>query len=124
MQLGQAVPYTSPDSFDLGSLGGTTLSANGGLGDTTAAQGVLVIPGIQNNPGHSGVLGGTVLANIYAALASQATIPGAIFLSGQQNYIIHHIQKNVAQTDHEGFKLQYSQIPCNSAGVYYETSGL
>ena len=28
MQLGQAVPYTSPDSFDLGSLGGTTLSAN------------------------------------------------------------------------------------------------
>jgi len=125
MQLSQAVPYTSPDSFDINSIGGTIASAaNGDIADTTASQGYVLIPGVQNNPGHAGIFGGSVLANTYATAAKQVIAPGAIHLSGQQNYVIHHIQKNVAQTGYEGFKLQFLQLPCTSAGVYYASTGL
>ena len=85
---------------------------------------MLVITNVQNDPGHAGIFGGQILANTYAALANQNTVPGALFLSGQKLYILTHSQKNVAQTDYEGFSLQWNQLPCNSAGVYYSTSGL
>ena len=96
----------------------------GDLGDTTAAQAVLVIPNVQNNPGHAGIFGGQILSNSYAALANQQATPGALFLSGTKPYKFTHYQKNVAQTGYEGFKLQFTQMPCNSANILYESSGL
>jgi hypothetical protein len=88
-------------------------------------MGYVLIPGVQNNPGHAGIFGGSVLANTYhATVAKQVVTPGAIFLSGQQTYVLHHTQKNVDQTGYEGFKLQFNQLACNSAGNYYASDGL
>lgn len=125
LQLSQAVPYTSPDSFDINSIGGTISSAaNGNIADTTASQAYVLIPGVVNNPGHAGIFGGNVLANTYATAAKQNVKPGAIFLSGQQNYVIHHTQKSVSQSGYEGFKLQFNQLACNSFGNYYASDGI
>ena len=67
---------------------------------------LVLIPGVVNNPGHAGIFGGSVLANTYATAAKQNVKPGAIFLSGQQNYVIHHTQKSVSQSGYEGFKVR------------------
>lgn len=123
LQLSQVVPYTSPDSFDLSSIG-TVGNANGAIGDVAAAQAVLTINGVVNNPGHGNIFGGTVFGNIYASAANSNSKPGAVLVTGQKNYILQHTQKNVAQTGYEGFSLQFNQLPCSSATNYYESSGL
>ena len=96
----------------------------GAVGDVAAAQAVLTIAGIQNNPGHGNIFGGTVLGNIQVKAASANSVPGAVIVTGQKNYILQHTQKNVAQTGYEGFSLQFNQLPCSSAAFYYESSGL
>lgn len=132
LQISQAVPYTSPDSFSLNDLSTLTSdigAANGGLGDTAAAQGTVTITGTVGVSGasstHHGVFGGQVLTNTYVALDNQQDIPGAIFITGQKQYVIRHTQKNVAQSTSEvGFKLQWVQMPCNAAAVMYQSTGL
>ena len=65
-----------------------------------------------------------VLGNIYASAANSNSVPGAVLLTGNKNYILQHHQKNVDQDGYEGFSLIYNQLPCSSATVYYESSGL
>ena len=54
----------------------------GAIGDTTAAQAVLTINGVLNNPGHGNIFGGTVLGNIYATAAKSNSKPGAVIVTG------------------------------------------
>ena len=86
---------------------------------------VLTIGGVQNNPGHGNIFSGTVLGNIYVDDDENGnSVPGAVIVTGQKNYILQHTQKNVAQTGYEGFSLQFNQLPCSSAAVYYESAGV
>ena len=43
---------------------------------------MLTINGVQNNPGHGNIFGGTVLGNIYATAAKSNSKPGAVIVTG------------------------------------------
>ena len=47
---------------------------------------MLTINGVQNNPGHGNIFGGTVLGNIYASAANSNSKPGAVIVTGKINY--------------------------------------
>ena len=70
------------------------------------------------------VFSGNILANTYVSLAIQQTTPGVLIVTGQHMYKIEHTIANLAQTNMEGFKLQFYQLPCNSHTAYYESTGL
>ena len=93
------------------------------LAVTAAAQGYVTISGVVGSSAIR-VFSGEVLSNTYVALASQQTVPGALLVTGNHQYIIRHTIANVAQTDYEGYKLQFYQLPCNANSVYYESTGL
>jgi len=124
LQLSQAVPYTSPDSFEVNDLAtAVTGAANGDdLGHTAAAEGIVTIAGVVGAKAIQS-FGGQVFANDYEALASQQTVPGAAFISGNQQWIIRHTVNNVAQTDMYGFKLQWNQLSCSAADLSYRSDG-
>jgi hypothetical protein len=123
LQLSQAVPYTSPDSFDLSTIG-TVGAANGdSVAVTTAAQGYITISGVVGAPA-ARVFSGIALSSPVTTAAKQQSVPGALFVTGNHQYIIRHTSGDVAQTDMEGFSIQWNQLPCNAADVYDQTTGL
>ena len=67
----------------------------GAIGDTTAAQAVLTINGVQNNPGHGNIFGGTVLGNIQATAAKSNSKPGAVIVTGKINYRFSTTERNL-----------------------------
>jgi len=124
IQYSQAVPYTSPDSFDLSSLSTVTGAVNGeALAVTAAAQGYISIAGVVGSSAIR-VFSGEVLASPLTTIANQQTVPGALTVTGLHMYRIEHTQANVAQTGYEGFSLNYYQAPCNAYSSYYQSTGL
>jgi len=124
VQLSQAVPYTSPDSFDVNLLATVVTGAANGddLGATALSQGFVTISGVVGAKAIQ-VFGGQVLSNNYEPLAAQQTVPGALFISGNQQWIIRHTVNAVAQTGLEGFNIQYNQLSCSAADVQYRSDG-
>jgi len=99
IQYTQAVPATSPDSFQT-----HTAQLNGAV--TTATLGYITLPGCITGNGGCDYAG---IALIDSKVTTQ-TEPGTV-LAANHMFRIDHTQNNVAQTV-VGFKLQYVQIPC------------
>merc|ERR1712241_845325 len=117
VQLSQAVPSTSPDSFDLDDT--QALALNGAIASIT--QGYISLPGCVSNNGGC-TYSGQIFAEGYTAIATDGNdIPAAVLVANHM-FRIEHTQLNVAQTSMEGFKLQYVQIPCSGlVGSYIST---
>merc|ERR1712223_1725410 len=117
IQLSQAVPTTSPDSFDTEP---GTVSENGVVAATVL--GYITLPGCVSNVGGCQYLGSLFTDGYTAIAANTNDIPGAVIVS---NHIfkIEHTQLNLAQTSMEGFSLVYNQIPCTGSITSYISSG-
>merc|ERR1712038_699610 len=117
IQYSQAVPTTSPDSFDTEP---GTVSENGVVAATVL--GYITLPGCVSNVGGCQYLGSLFTDGYTAIAANTNDIPGAVIVS---NHIfkIEHTQLNLAQTSMEGFSLVYNQIPCTGSITSYISSG-
>lgn len=117
IQLSQAVPTTSPDSFDTEP---GTVSENGVVAATVL--GYITLPGCVSNVGGCQYLGSLFTDGYTAIAANTNDIPGAVIVSNHM-FRIEHTQLNLAQTSMEGFKLVYHQIPCTGSVTSYISSG-
>merc|ERR1711981_1148310 len=126
IQYSQAVPYTSPDSFSLDDTVALALNGESEIAATT--MGYITVPGVVGSAAIE-VFSGQVLANTFpAAEANQHLTPGTLIVTGQHVYTIDHTtlaidQTSATTTPTSGFKLQWNQLPCSSAGAYYSTTG-
>ena len=66
---------------------------------------------------------GAFFVDSYAASAKQQNTQGTVLASNHM-FRIEHTVLNLAQTDLEGWKLTYIQIPCGGVIADYTSTGL
>ena len=85
-------------------------------------QGYISLPGCVSNNGGC-TYSGQIFAEGYTAIATDGNdIPAAVLVANHM-FRIEHTQLNVAQTSMEGFKLQFTQLPCAGYTTYDRTTG-
>jgi len=117
IQLSQAVPTSSPDSFETEP---GTVSENGVVAATVL--GYITLPGCVSNVGGCQYLGSLFTDGYTAIAANTNDIPGSVIVSNHM-FRIEHTQLNLAQTSMYGWKLQYHQIPCTGSITSYISTG-